>query len=178
MTNVALLKEMTDVAYRELESAIEGVTDAQSWGVLPNLGADYLNTDASIHGITLHVATGKFIYGSVSFRESEIRYRQLADEIEAIEPSWEAAVAYLRKSQEYWLSTWAHFSDADLLKEYLHPNSGKYWPGWKYVHLQITHDTYHAGQIFMLRYGCPESDVPPPSVAEDIRKYCPETISW
>jgi uncharacterized damage-inducible protein DinB len=166
------------LAFDELLQSLDGVTEAQSWAVLPNLGSDYLHTDASIHGLTLHIAAGKFIYGSVCFRNSEIRYRQLADEVEAFEPSWEAAMAYLKRSHEYWLSTWTDFTDEDLLKEYPHQNDGRLWPGWRFIHVLTTHDYYHAGQIAMLRYGCPETDVPPPSVAEDIRKYCPDTVSW
>ncbi len=178
MTSVELLKQMSELAYQELETAIEGVTEAQSWAVLPNLGPDYLHTDASIHGLILHIAGGKFIYGSATFRNTEIRWRQIADEIEAIEPSWEAAVAYLRKAHTYWMASWAELSDEDLVREYPHANWDKLWPVWRTIHTVMTHDSYHAAQIAMLRYGCPETDVPPPSVAEDIRKYCPETRSW
>lgn len=40
------------------------------------------------------------------------------------------------------------------------------------------HDSYHAGQIVVIRYATTPSPHPPLSVAEDIRKYCAELPTW
>lgn len=42
----------------------------------------------------------------------------------------------------------------------------------------IHHDTHHTGQIAVIRYGAPESTIPPPSVADDILKYCRDLPNW
>jgi uncharacterized damage-inducible protein DinB len=177
MTAVELLKQQAILAYEEVLTALDGVTEGQAWAVLPNLGPDYLHTDGSIHGVTLHIATGKFIYGSVAFRNTEIRWRDTAEQLDKFEPSWASALDYLARSQEYWMSSWADLTDADLEKEV--PNfRGKMVPAWKIIRMIIHHDSYHAGQIAVFRYGVPESTTPPPSVAEDIRNCCQELPSW
>lgn len=177
MTSVEVLKSQAHLAYTVLIEALDGVTEGQSWSILPNNGADYLHTDASIHGIALHVASCKFMYGSIGFRNMEIRWRDCADRIEKFEPSWAAALDYLSEAQRYWMSSWDALEDSNLEDEVPH-FSGKAWPVWKILRTVIHHDDYHAGQIAMLRYGVGESDKPPLSVAEDIRKYCAELPSW
>ena len=177
MTAVELLKAEAELAYADLLTALDGVTEAQAWAILPNNGPDYLHTDASIHGIALHVASCKFMYGSIAFRDTEIRWRECADRIETFEPSWVPALTYLEESQKYWMSSWANLADSQLEDEYPH-FSGKTWPAWKLIWTVTQHDVYHAGQIAVIRYGIGESDKPPLSVAEDIRKYCAELVSW
>lgn len=177
MTAVELLRAESELAYADLLTALDGVTEGQAWAILPNLGPDYLHTDASIHGIALHIASCKFMYGSIGFRETEIRWRECADRIESFEPSWAPALSYLEESQKYWLASWEKLPDSQLEEERPH-FSGKTWPTWKLIRMVTYHDAYHAGQIAVLRYGIGESDKPPLSVAEDIRKYCAELPSW
>ncbi len=177
MDAIKLLRLASEFAIGELYTALEGVTQGQAWAVLPKNGPDYLHSDASIHGITLHIAVGKRIYGSVGFRNTEVRWRDTADQVEAFEPNWAAALEYLAESHRYWLGTWAGLT-ADQLSEERPHFSGKTWTAWKIIQMIIHHDAYHAGQIAMLRYGCPESTEPPPSQAEDIRKYCVDLPSW
>src|SRR5687767_8602285 len=116
MTAVELLKAESELAYADLLEALNGVTEKQSWAMLPNNGPDYLHTDASIHGIALHIASCKVMYGSIAFRNTEIRWRDCADRIETFEPSWPAAMAYLDESQKYWMSSWSHLTN-DMLEE-------------------------------------------------------------
>lgn len=175
--SVEHLRRQSEFAHSELVQALEGVTEGQSWAVLPQGGTDYLHSDGSIHGIALHVATAKFIYASVAFRESEIRWRDCADQVERFEPSWPAALGYLNESQRYWLDSWGALKDDELDRDVPH-FSGKMWPAWKIIHYMIHHDSYHAGQIAVLRYAVAESTMPPPSVAADIRKYCRDLPSW
>lgn len=177
MDAVELLKAESELAYADLLSALDGVSERQSWAILPNNGPDYLHTDASIHGIALHIASCKFMYGSVGFRHTEIRWRDCADRIETFEPSWPAALAYLEESQKYWMAAWDDIKNDELQQETAR-FSGELWPAWKVIRTMIYHDAYHAGQIAVLRYGMGESDKPPLSVAEDIRKYCADEPSW
>lgn len=177
MNAVESLRLQSDLAHQEMTDALDGVTEAQSWAVLPNLGPDYLHSDASIHGIALHVATGKMIYASMAFHDAEIRWSHLADRVEGFEPNWEAARRFLDEAHQYWLDSWSALIDGDLEREVRH-FSGQSWPIWKIIRMVNHHDSYHAGQVAMLRYGCPESENPPPSVAEDIRTHCKELPSW
>lgn len=177
MSAIHYLKYGADFAFRELTTALEGVTEAQSWAVLPNLGPDYLHSDASIHGITLHIAIGKKIYGSIGFRNTELRWSDLAREVEAIEPSWEKALAYLNEAHDYWMASWGDLHEDDL--EELRPcQQGRLEPIRWHIAMLTHHDSYHAGQIAMLRYGVAESDVVPPSVTADIRQYCSDSQYW
>ncbi len=177
MTSLGILKQLTEMAHGELEEALKGVTERQSWAVLPQGGPDYLHSDGSIHGIALHVATCKFAYGSIAFRNSEVRWRDLAKRVEKFEPDWKAALGFLQEAQDYWMQTWGGLSDEGLEDEVPH-FSGKLWPAWKIIRTMIHHDSYHAGQIAILRYAVGESDEPPPSVAEDIRTHCKDLPSW
>lgn len=175
MTVLELLKRDAAYAWKELMTSLEGVTEAQSWSVLPNLGPDYLHTDASIHGIVHHIAGSKWMYGSICFRNTEMRWHQLADQIEAFEPSWEGAMDFLKRGQEYWLASWENLEDLDEIR----PTNWKTdRPAWEIIEIVNQHDSYHAGQISLLRYGAPETSVPPPSAAEDVRTYCRESPHW
>lgn len=177
MNPVDLLKHQSELAFADLLEALDSVTQGQAWAVLPQGGPDYLHSDGSIHGITLHVATCKIMYGSDAFRNREKRWRDIAVQVETFEPNWKAALDYLHESQRYWMESWASLAEGDLEKEVPH-FSGKHWPAWKIICMMIHHDAYHAGQIAVLRYAVGESSQPPPSVAEDIRKYCSELPSW
>src|SRR5262249_44172675 len=171
MQVVDLLRRETALAYADLMETLEGVTESQAWAVLKQGGTDYLHSDASIHGVVLHIATCRRMYGSIAFRDGEIRWRDCADQVERFEPSWPAALEYLAESQRYWLGTWESLTDDDLEREVGH-FSGKTWPAWKIIRMVTHHESYHAGQIAVFRYASPESTDPPPSVAADIRQYC------
>jgi len=103
---IGLLRRESELAYADLLETLEGVTVSQAWAVLPHGGTDYLHTDGSIHGVVLHVAACKRMYGSIAFRQGEVRWRDCADQVERFEPSWAAALEYLAESQRYWLGTW------------------------------------------------------------------------
>jgi len=77
---------------------------------------DYLHSDASIQGITLHIATGKLMYASSAFLDGKYRWREVADELESFEPDWPSALEFLRRAHEVWMASWANLSDADLEK--------------------------------------------------------------
>lgn len=177
MTAVDLLKLQADFAFTQLKANLEGVTQDRAWATVKPAGDDYLHTDGSVQGVVLHIAGGKFIYGSVGFRNSEIRWRDVAERMDAFEPSWEAALAYLDEAHAYWLSTWANLDDEDLTKE-IPRFSGNLWPAWRIIQTVIDHDSYHAGQIPVILFATSGSDSPPPTTASDIRQYCRELPSW
>jgi len=177
MTSMELLKRQADIAFTELKENLNGITQEQAWAVLPAAGDEYLHTDGSVQGIVLHIAGGKFIYGSVGFRNSEIRWRDIAERMDAFEPDWTGAIAYLDEAHEYWLNSWADLTDEDLTKE-IPRFCGNLRPAWQIITTVIQHDSYHAAQIPVIRYATSGSPTPPPSYAEDIRKYCRDLPTW
>lgn len=178
MTAVDLLAREAEIAFHDLLESLKGLTQQQAWGRVEAANSDdYLNTDGSVQGVALHVATCKKAYGSFAFRNSELRWRDIAEEVEPFEKSWEHAQDYLKKAHAYWLSTWHNLADGSLESEALH-FSGKQWPVWKLIQTVIHHDQYHAGQITIVRYAAKPTDLPPPSQAEDIRTYCKDLPTW
>lgn len=177
MTKVELLRADAEYAFARLLETLEGVTEPQAWAVLPPAGEEYLHTDGSVHGLVLHIAGGKRMYGSVGWRGSEQRWRDLAAQVDGFEPDWKAALAYLRESHDYWMSCWAGLTDDELAVMRPIP-SGRSMETWRIVEMVNHHDSYHAGQIAVLRYANGESSVPPPSVGDDIRQYCRELPNW
>lgn len=175
MTAFELLVSDSTYGYEQLRLSLENCSEGQAWAQLPNLGPDYLHTDATIHGIILHIAGAKKMYGSICFRNTEHRWREIAEEIEAFEPSWEAALTYLNHCHNYWMESWQRLEDVETL---VSTNWNKEMPAWKVIRLMSQHDSYHAGQIVVLRYGVAESSKPPPSSAEDIRTYCKDSAAW
>jgi len=177
MTAKELLVQDAEYAWKELSQTLEGVKEAQAWSILPNLGGDYLHTDGSIQGIALHIAGCKFMYGSISFLNTEIRWREIAEQMDTFEPSWPAALDYLNRAHQYWMASWADLTNADL--ELPRPtNYDRDLPAWEMIRIVSLHDCYHAGQIAMLRFAAPETTTPPPSSAEDVRQYCRDSKAW
>lgn len=174
---VEVLKSQAAMAFDEVKTALEGVTEKLSWSVLPKGGSDYLHTDGSIHGMVMHIATCKIMYGSCGFNNTEIRWRDLAERVEKFEPNWQKALDYFAEAQKYWLASWENLSDEQLNEDRPIP-SGAQWPACKIICTVTQHEAYHTGQIAMLRYAVSESDTKPPSVAEDIREYCSNLPSW
>ncbi len=179
MTTIDLLIQESDLAFHELLLVIEGLSEGLAWATMPgaNPEAEYLHTDGSIQGILLHVASCKIMYGSIAFRDTEVRWRECADHIASFEPDWNSGIQHLNEAHEYFMGTWSHLKDTDLEISVPH-FSGELWPTWKIIRMMTHHDSYHAGQIAILRYALSESATPPPSYAEDIRKYCAELASW
>ncbi|CAN5581828.1 hypothetical protein BH11ARM2_BH11ARM2_21200 [soil metagenome] len=177
MTAVELLREGATSGFQEFTKALEGIQQPQAWAVLPPASEEYLHTDGSIHGIVLHAAEVKRMYGSICFRNTETRWRDVANEIESFEPDWNAALAYLHESHRYWMESWSSLTDEDLEAD-RPTNWPEPWPAWRIIRLMNHHDAYHAGQIAVLRYANGESDTPPPSCAEDVRQYCSDSPHW
>ena len=176
MTPLDLLKKGAEHGYEELWKSLEGVGEEQAWAVLPNQGADYLHSGGSIYSVAIHTATVKWAYGSICFRDTEIRWRDVANQIGGFEPSWTAALDYLQRGHRYWMESWADIEDIEAMR----PTN---WavgecPAWKIIQTMNQHDSYHAGQVWLLRYGCPPTDVPPSSEADDLRTWCRDSKYW
>ncbi len=177
MRPVELLRADAEYAFDQLRTSLEGVTQPQAWARLPEGGHDFLHSDASIQGIVLHVAGCKRMYGSVSFGESKTHWRDVAAQMDRFEPDWNAALHYLDECHADWMSTWSNLTDEALTEPRPHP-SGPDRPALRILQTVIHHDSYHAGQIAMLRYAGGVSDTPPPKSADDIRQYCVELPAW
>ena len=175
MQTIDILRVQSDLAFAELVTSLEGVTEPKAWAVLPQSGEDYLHSDGSIQGIVLHIASCKIMYGSTGFRGTEVRWRDCAERVASFEPSWTAALAYLNEAHKYWMDSWADLTDVE--SEVLHFR-GRLWPAWKIINTVNDHDSYHAGQIAVIRYAGTESSTPPPSSAEDIRQSCGDLPGW
>jgi len=175
MDALDLLRNQSRTAFDELLEAIEGVSQARGWAVQGLQASEYLHTEGSILSVVMHVASLKFVNGSSGFRGLEVRWRHAVERLEEIWPDWEAAKAYLLEGQEYWLESWKDLDDIE--KEIDHP-SGRKWPAWRLISMSSHHDSYHAGQIQLLRSVLPDAEVPPPSEADEWRKYCQPLPSW
>lgn len=175
MTNIELLKLESKSAFGELLVSIDGVSEQQSWARIECQPKEYMHTEGSVLSIVLHIAACKFIYDSTAYRELEVRWRDRVARLESFWPSWEGAKQYLSEAEEYWLSSWAE--DVNV-EEPVRNFRGLEWPSWKVISTVIHHDSYHAGQIQMLRSVLSPSPVPPPEEGDLWRKYCGELPSW
>lgn len=177
MTRIEAYRQDAEYAFGELIQSLEGLTQEQAWAVLPPAEDEYLHTDGSIQGVVLHIASGKWVYGSISFRNTEIRWRDAADQIEIFEPSWTGALDYLTQGHAYWMASWATLTEEELDRD-VPTNFATDRPAGQMIQMMNHHDSYHAGQIAILRYATGLATEPPPSYAEDIRKYCRESKHW
>ena len=177
MTIVEVLRADAEYSFNELKKSLAGVTQAQSWAVLPQVSSEYLHSDASIHGLVHHIAGCKRVHASVAFRNSEYRWRDLYADAQRIEPDWNRALEFLDESQWYWMAAWSNLTDGDL-EEIRPTNWSSDRSALEIIRTMNYHDTYHAGQIAVVRYGTAGSDQVPPSVAGDILKYCRDMKHW
>ncbi|MCB0826216.1 MAG: DinB family protein [Armatimonadetes bacterium] len=175
MTAHELLKHQAEIAYQELRDSLEGLTQEQSWAVTNLLPDEYLHSEGSILSQIAHIANGKFIYASVGFRNSEIRWRELSPKIDSLWPNLEAVTAWLDEAHQYWLNAWAEVSD---LEEERPRFDGTMFPGWKLITIGIHHDEYHAGQIQLQRSILEPSDIPPQPEGDLWEKYCKDFPCW
>jgi len=177
VTTTERLRESAAQAFREFCEAIEGIDEPHAWAAPVGLDEnEYLHTDGSIYAIVLHVATVKRFYGNIAFEGATLRWRDVAVELDEIEPSWPEARAYLDRAHLSWMASWAHLTDADLDQPVATTNTPK--TAYELVSMMNHHDSYHAGQLAYARFLAATSDQPPASVAEDIRTYCRDSQYW
>ncbi|HZH98809.1 MAG TPA: DinB family protein [Fimbriimonadaceae bacterium] len=170
-----LLIEHAAYSFRELLESIEGLSEQQSWARVELLPDEYLHSEGSILSTVVHVAAAKQLYGSCAYRDKEVRWRDMVAQMESFWPSWEDAKKFLQESHDYWLGTWATESDFTRpVKTFRDAD----WPSWKVIYTICHHDSYHAGQIQLMRSMLQPTDTPPPAEGDLWRKYCGELPSW
>jgi hypothetical protein len=175
MTNRATLIELSNLAWGTLLESIDGLTEGLSWASVDLQPGEYLHTEGSILSQIAHVANGKIIYGSVGFRETEIRWRDLSPKIDSLWPSLDAVVGWLHEAHAYWMESWAGVDDLEAERPRF---DGSLRPGWNLIATGIHHDHYHAGQIQLQRAILVPSSTPPPSEGALWEKYCKEFPCW
>lgn len=166
---------MSENAYRDLKGALEGLTEEQSWASVSLLPGEYLHSEGSILSQIAHVANGKFIYASVGFRSTEIRWRELSPQIDAIWPSLSGVVGWLDEAHTYFMESWNSVEDFEELRPRF---CGKMLPGWELVSTVIGHDHYHAGQIQLMRSSLEPSSVAPAKEGDLWETYCKDFPCW
>lgn len=175
MTDRDTLVKLSSLAWETFQDSINGLTQELSWASLELQPGEYLHTEGSILSQIAHVANGKIIYGSVGFRQTEVRWRELSPKIDSIWPNLDEVVAWLNEAHEYWMSSWATVENFE--EERPHFN-GSNVPAWKLVATIIHHDHYHAGQIQMQRAILAPSTTPPPLEGELWKQYCDKFPCW
>lgn len=175
MADRGTLIELSNLAWETFRESIDGLTEGLAWASVECQPGEYLHTEGSILSQIAHVANGKIIYGSVGFRETEVRWRALSPKIDSLWPNLDAVVAWLYEAHDYWMNCWVEvdYLDSDRLRF-----DGSLHPGWKLVATGIHHDHYHAGQIQLQRAILAPSSIPPPPEGVLWEKYCKEFPCW
>src|ERR1044072_3514596 len=108
------LIELSNLAWATMCESLEGLTQEQSWASVDFRPGEYLHSEGSILSQIAHVAGGKFIYGSVGFLDTEIRWRDLAAKVDQLWPSLAAFVGWLNEAHDYWMKSWAQIDDLEV----------------------------------------------------------------
>ncbi len=175
MRDMDFLRLEADAAFQELLGSIDEVSQHQAWAQAECAPGEYLHTGGSILSIVVHIAGGKLLYGSAAYKDLEVRWRDTVAREAGLWPSWEEAKRYLHEAQAYWLASWAEEEDPERLVARF---DGQMWPSWKIISTVSHHDSYHAGQIHLLRSILPPSQIPPPEESELNRQACEPLPSW
>jgi hypothetical protein len=175
MTDRATLIELSNLAWGEMCESIKGLSEGLAWAPIELQPGEYLHTEGSILSQIAHVANGKIIYGSVGFRETEVRWRELSPKIDSLWPNLDAVVGWLHEAHAYWMNSWAEVDDLEAERPRF---NGALIPGWKLIATVMNHDHYHAGQIQMQRAILAPSTTPPPPEGALWEGYCKEFPCW
>ena len=175
MTNRDQLINLSNLAWETLCESIDGLSEERSWASVKLQPGEYLHSEGSILSQIAHVANGKVIYGSVGFRDTEVRWRELSPKIDSLWPNLEAVVGWLHEAHAYWMESWSRVDDLESVRPRF---DGSLVPGWKLVATVTLHDVYHAGQIQLQRSILAPSSTPPPPEAKLWEKYCKDFSCW
>lgn len=174
MNAIKALQTEANQAFAELLEALQHVDEPTSWGVMPGVDLSKLNTSATIIGLIHHVAGCKKMYASAAFKNMELDWFAVADELDATESNLEKSIGYLRESHDYWMASWQDLQPEELQRT-RDTNWRSEWPTWRIIYTVTAHDSYHGGQINLMKAAVIPADVPPPTEADDIRRYIRET---
>jgi hypothetical protein len=176
-TSVAILRSESEEAFASLVEALDGVTEGETWALAARHGAGVLHSDGSILGIVQHVAVCKVMYASAAFRGTEVRWRECVTRLRESGSSWDANLTYLREAQEYWLESWSGLADEDLATPRM-TNWGERWACRRIITTVAHHDSYHAGQISLLRAIVEPVAAAPPPFANSFAEHLIDSPSW
>ncbi len=175
MTDRELLIKLSNLSWEDLLESITGLTQELAWATIELQPGEYLHTEGSILSQIAHVANGKIIYGSVGFRETEVRWRELSPKIDSLWPNLDAVVDWLHEAHAYWMDSWASVEDLEAERPRF---NGAMVPAWKLIATVMNHDQYHAGQIQLQRAILTPTSTPPPPEGDLWQKYCEEFSCW
>ena len=175
MADRATLIELSNLAWETFRASIEGLSEGLAWASVDLQPGEYLHTEGSILSQIAHVANGKIIYGSVGFRDTEVRWRELSPKIDSLWPNLDAIVNWLFEAHDYWMNSWTEVDDLDCNRLRF---DGSQLPGWKLVATIIHHDHYHTCQIHLQRAILAPSSAPPPQEGVLWEEYCKNFPSW
>jgi len=164
-TQTLIMKLDADMAWRDLQDSLDGVFQNQAWAVPHLRGTADLATRGSILEIVQHLATCKFMYASTAFRYNQYGWDDCFARVRELGVDWEANLGYLREAQSYWMESWGGIQDIDLTEPRM-TNWGAQWPTWRIISTISHHDSYHAGQIALLRAILAPSDKPCATTAD------------
>lgn len=175
MTDHDVLVKLSNLAWDDLRKSLDGLTQEQAWALVELQPGEYLHSEGSILSQIAHIANGKIIYGSVGFRETETRWRELSPKIDSLWPNLDAVVGWLYEAHDYWVDSWADAKDLEAERPRF---DGSLWPTWKLIATVTFHDQYHAGQIHLQRAMLAPSTTPPPPEGDLWKKYCEGFPCW
>ncbi|HEY3331074.1 MAG TPA: hypothetical protein VGK19_13690 [Capsulimonadaceae bacterium] len=164
-TQSHLMRLDADLAWRELLDALDGLDERQAWALPRMHGTGDLATRGSIIEIVQHLAVCKFMYASSAFHASQYGWDDCFARIREMGSDWKANLEYLHEAQGYWMSSWSHMDDDDMVAPRM-TNWGAQWPTWRIVSTISHHDSYHAGQVTLLRAVLAPTDTPCPTHAD------------
>ena len=169
------LIRLSNLAWETMRESIAGLTEELSWALVDLQPGEYLHSEGSILSQIAHVANGKIIYGSVGFRDTEVRWRELSPKIDSLWPNLDAVVGWLDEAHQYWMDSWADVEDFEVERPRF---DGSLVPGWKLIATVTNHDHYHAGQIHLQRAILAPTSTPPPPEGALWEKYCKDFPCW
>ncbi len=169
------LIQLSNLAWDSFRESIDGLSEGLSWALVNLQPNEYLHSEGSILSQIAHVANGKIIYGSVGFRDTDVRWRELSLKIDSLWPNLDAVVGWLGESHEYWMNSWSKIENLDEPRPRF---DGSLIPAWKLIAMVIQHDAYHAGQIHLQRAVLAPTSTPPPPEGDLWEKYCRDFPCW
>lgn len=169
------LIDLSNLAWDAMRESIDGLTEGKAWAALDLQPGEYLHSEGSILSQIAHVANGKIIYGSVGFRDTEVRWRELSPKIDSLWPSLDAVAGWLHDAHSYWMDSWSQVEDFDALRPRF---DGSLHPAWKLIATVTNHDHYHAGQIHLQRSILAPTETSPPPEGALWENYCAGFPCW
>jgi len=104
-----------------------------------------LDPVSTIEYKVIHLAQCKLMYDEYAFREGGLNWSDIES------PEWPNCIDYLKQNQSRLTESIQILLD-DQLEELVPTNWGDLWPVKKIVFTMIQHDSYHFGQISIIKH--------------------------